>query len=87
MSITKLCPIFVTPGTIDHQAPLSMGFPQQEYWIVLPFPPPEDLSNQGIKPVSPAGQADFSPLSHLESPPIYTVGAVRYCLTLLIPGT
>ena len=31
---------FVTPWTVDHQAPLSMGFPRQEYWSELPFPSP-----------------------------------------------
>jgi len=29
-----------------------MGFPRQEYWRGLPFPPPGDLSNPGIHPVS-----------------------------------
>ena len=41
----------VTVWTIAHQAPLSMGFSRQEYWSELPFPPPENLSNPGIKPV------------------------------------
>ena len=31
------------------QAPLSMGFPRQEYWSDLPFPPPSDLPNPGIE--------------------------------------
>ena len=35
-----------------HQAPLSTGFPRQEYWSGLPFPPPGDLLNLEIKPVS-----------------------------------
>ena len=35
------------------QAPLSMGFPKQEYWSGLPFPSPGDLPNPGIEPVSP----------------------------------
>ena len=30
------------------------GIFQEEYWSMLPFPPPEDLPNPGIKPVSPA---------------------------------
>ena len=34
---------FVTPWTVAHQAPLSMGFPRQEYWSGLPFPSPGDL--------------------------------------------
>ena len=36
------------------QAPLSMGFPRQEYWSVLPFPSPGDIHDPGIKPMSPA---------------------------------
>jgi len=31
--------LFVTPWTVAHQAPLSMGFSWQECWSVLPFPP------------------------------------------------
>ena len=30
-----------------------MEFSQQEYWSGLPFPPPGDLPNPGIKPMSP----------------------------------
>ena len=41
-----------TPWTVAHQAPLSMGFPRQEYWSGLPFPSPGDLPNPGIKPMS-----------------------------------
>ena len=48
---------FVTPGTVAHQAPLSVGFPMQEYWSGLPFPSPEDIPNPGTEPVSPAYQA------------------------------
>ena len=44
--------LFVTPWTVAHQAPLSLGFPRQEYWIGLPFPPPGDLPDPGIIPVS-----------------------------------
>ena len=40
---------FTTPWTVAHQAPLSVGFPMQEYWIGLPFPSPGDLPNPGIK--------------------------------------
>ena len=31
--------LFVTPWTVAHQAPLSMGFSRQEYWSGLPCPP------------------------------------------------
>ena len=44
----------VTPWTIAHQAPLSMGQFRQEYWSGLPFLPPGDLLHPGVKLVSPA---------------------------------
>ena len=50
--------LFVTPWTVAHQAPPSMGFSRQEYWSGLPFPSPGDLPNPGIEPRSPALQAD-----------------------------
>ena len=43
-----------TPWTVPHQFPLSMGLSRQEYWSGLPFPPPGELPNPGIKPTSPA---------------------------------
>ena len=39
----------LTPWAIAHQAPLSMGFPRQEYWNALPFPSPRDLPDPGIE--------------------------------------
>ena len=39
-----------TLWTVACQAPLFMGFPRQEYWSGLPFPPPGDLPDPGIKP-------------------------------------
>ena len=36
-----------------HQAPLSMGFSRQEYWIGLPFPSPADLPHPGMEPACP----------------------------------
>ena len=50
--------LFATPWTVAHQAPPSMGFSKREYWSGLPFPSPGDLPNPGIKPRSPALQAD-----------------------------
>ena len=50
-----------------NQAPLSLGFSRQEYQSELPCPPPGDLPDPGMKPTSPAWQADSLPLSHLGS--------------------
>ena len=44
--------LFATLWTIACQALLSMGFSRQEYWSGLPCPPPGDLPNSGIKPMS-----------------------------------
>ena len=44
--------LIVTLWTVAHQAPLSMGFSRQEYWSGLPCPPPGDLPNPGIEPIS-----------------------------------
>ena len=41
-----------TPGTAAHKTSLSIRLSQQ-YWSELPFSPPEDLPNPGIKPTSP----------------------------------
>ena len=57
-----------TPWTIAPQAPLSMGFPRQEYWNGLPFPSSEDFPNPGIKSRSLELQVDSSPLSHQGRP-------------------
>ena len=49
---TQLCLTLCDPMTVDHQAPLSMEFSKQEYWIGLPFLPPGDLPDPGIEPIS-----------------------------------
>ena len=59
--VTKSCPILAITWTVACQAPLSMRFSRQEYWSGLPFPSPGDLPNPGIKPRSPALQADSLP--------------------------
>ena len=56
---------FATPRTVAHQAPLSMGFSKKKYWSGVPFPPPGDLPNPGVEPMSPALQVD----SLLSEPP------------------
>ena len=44
--------LFATPWTVAHQVPQSMGFSRQENWSELPCPPPGDLPDPGIEPVS-----------------------------------
>ena len=53
--------LFVTPWTGACQTPPSMEFSRQEYWGGLPFSSPGDLPDPGIKPRSPALQADALP--------------------------
>ena len=57
-----------TSWTIARQASLSMGFSRQEYWSGLSFPSPGDRPNPGIKPRSPALQADSLTSEPLEKP-------------------
>ena len=72
----QLC---VNPWIVVHQAPVSMGFPRQEYWIGLPCLPPGDLPNPGIKPRSPTLQVD----SLLSEPPEKPKNTGMGSLTLL----
>ena len=51
--------LFLTPWTIAHQAPLSMGFSREEYRSGLPFSSPGDLSDPGIDPTSSALAGGF----------------------------
>ena len=57
----RLCPTLCNPLDCSPLGSLSMGFSRQEYWSGLPFPSPGDLPNLGIKPRSPALQADALP--------------------------
>ena len=51
--VARLC-----PSTVLCQAPLSVEFSRQKYWSGVPLPSPGDLSEPGIKPGSPALEAD-----------------------------
>ena len=59
--VTKLYPTLATPWTVACQAPPSVGISRQQYWSRLPFPSLGDLPDPGIKPGSPALQADSLP--------------------------
>ena len=44
--------LFVKLWNVARHAPLTMGFSRQEYWNGLSCPPPGDLPDPGIEPVS-----------------------------------
>ena len=64
MYVLSCIQLFAAPWTVACQAPLFMGFPRQEYWIRLPFPPPGDLPHPEIEPQSPALTGGSLSLSH-----------------------
>ena len=70
----------MTPRTVARQVPLSMGFSRQEDWSGLPCPPPGDLPDPGIEPIShmsPALAGGFSFLHSLSS--IFSDGHSDQC--------
>ena len=62
--------LFATPWTVASQAPLSTGFPRQDYWSGLPFPSPGNLSDQGIELMSPTLASGFFTIESSGKPPI-----------------
>ena len=70
-----------------HKAPLSMGFSRQEYRSGVPRPPPGDLSDPGMKPVSPASptlaarffisSATWETLDYVDGPQVITRVLIR----------
>ena len=78
--------------TAAHQAPLFMGFSRQEFWSGLPFPPPGDLPDPGIKPMSSAVLASLALAGRIltTEPPgklIYVVcccSVTKLCLTTVV---
>ena len=62
---------FAALWTVAYQSTLSMGFFRQEYWSGLPFPPPGDIPDPEIKPVSlesPTFQAASLPANPSRKP-------------------
>ena len=70
--------LFVTPWTVACLC--TWGFSKQEYWSGLPFPPPGDFPNPGIKPRSPVLQAASLPSEPQGSPWGKTGGQETYIL-------
>ena len=60
--------LFVIRWTVAHQAPLSVEFSRQEYQSEQPIPSSGDLPDPGVKPKSPALQADSLPSKPPGSP-------------------
>ena len=78
--------LFVIPWTVAHQAPLSMGLSRQEYWSGLPCPPPGDLSDTGIEPVSfmsPALAGGFFITSTTWEAPVWYIHCL-FCFVLFL---
>ena len=59
---------YAASWTVISQAPLTMGFPRQQYRHGLPFPSPGTLPDPEVEPSNPALQVDSLQLSHLGSP-------------------
>ena len=57
--VAKSCLTLAAPSPVARQAPLSMGFPRQEYWSGLPFPSPGGLPDPGTEPRSPTLTSSF----------------------------
>ena len=73
--------LFVTLWTVARQALLSMGFSRQIYWSGLLWPPPGDLPDPGIEPVSFKSPAlaggFFTPSATWEAPVCDSFGTTR----------
>ena len=74
--------LFATPWTTARQAPLSMGFPRQEYWNGLPFPSlekakVEPMSDPAVEPTSPALTGRFFTSEPQGKPILGTPGAFK----------
>ena len=72
--------LFVTLWTVAFQAPLSLGFSQQEYWSGLPFPLPGVLPDPGMETGSPTLQADSLPSEPPGKPNISLVFIICFLL-------
>ena len=74
--------LFVTPWTVTHQAPLSMGFSRQEYWSGLPFPSPGIFLTQRWNSGLWHCRQTLYPLSHQGIILLFTKGQIFMSSTL-----
>ena len=66
--VTQSCPTLCDPMDCGPPGSSFHGILQARYWSGSPFPSPEDLSDPGVEPRSPALQADPLRLSYREDP-------------------
>ena len=81
--------LFTTLWTVAHQAPLSMGFPRQEYWNGLPFPSLGEIPDPGIKlayPASPTSTSRFFTTDPSGESKSTVVIVTNYWITYTING-
>ena len=81
---------FIIPWTAAHQAPLFLGFPREEHWSGLPFPPSGDLPDPGIEPASPASTGGFFNISATWEDPLnsyYLPASVLGGGNIILPET
>ena len=74
--------LFATRWTVAHQAPLSLGFPRQEYWSGLSFPFPGDLLDPGIKSMATVASP---PMSMAAAAAAAAAKSLQSCPTLCDP--
>ena len=82
MLCAQSCSALCNSKDIACQAPLPTEFCRQEYWSGLPFLPPGDLLDPGIKPeslVSPALMGRFS----TAVPPGQSMDLINYVLQVI----
>ena len=76
--------LLATTWTVAHRAPLSIGFPTEEHWSGLPFPPLRDIPNPGIQPLSPESPALAGRCFTTELP-VAAAKSLQSCPTLCDP--
>ena len=77
--------LFATPWTIACLAPLSMGFPRQEYWSGLPFPPLVDLPKRDRTHISCLAGKFFTTEAPQKPMSVITHSRILYILFMVFP--
>ena len=81
--VAQLCLTLWDPMDCSPPGSSPMGFSKQEYWSGLPFPSPGDLPDPGIKPRSPALQADALPSEPPGKPRSFWYTISKTCFQML----